>query len=150
MGGNVWNLFEIAVELETTEEVLLEFLDVLAIERRKRYSEQQYREISSLWYSSGAHDQYQEEGKLTTNSRKVPYLDHVASPEFARVRLATFSRDGWRCSICGTADETLQSHHEVYAALNDGTQGGKEEVRSCRTLCRRCHSILHGKSRNMT
>ena len=57
---------------------------------------------------------------------------------WARTRRAVFTRDGYRCRLCG-APGRLECHHVV--PLHRG--GAQYDPDNCETLCRGCHIRHH-------
>jgi hypothetical protein len=72
------------------------------------------------------------------NNIKVPskYEAYLMSEQFSKIREAVFSRDGFRCVVCGS-EEVLQAHHLTYRNVYD------EDIGDLITLCRRCHATYH-------
>jgi len=94
-------------------------------------SQADYETISSAWFSTGAAEQYAEQGSLSLNHNPVAsYSDRLESAEHARNRLDMLARDGWRCRICGCSDRPLEAHHQHY-----GWVGTAREVDSLVSLC---------------
>ena len=60
---------------------------------------------------------------------------------WARVRRATFERDGWRCTRCKRRGR-LEAHHEP--PLREG--GDPYDLAGILTLCRGCHIAEHQRA----
>lgn len=56
------------------------------------------------------------------------------SPNWQRVRLKVFERDGFTCRVCGADDRQLHCHHLRY--------GKETRENDCVTLCNHCHDNL--------
>ena len=70
--------------------------------------------------------------------RLMPYSQYLASPEWKAKRIAHLEHARNRCQLCnGTGGLTV--HHRTYDRL------GEEEFSDLIVLCRRCHSIFHGR-----
>ena len=66
------------------------------------------------------------------------YYDYLDTPEWKRKRLERLKFDDFRCQRCGTA-KGLQVHH-----INYEHRGDTEEFDDLITLCKRCHTFIHG------
>ena len=63
----------------------------------------------------------------------------MGSRRWERARKACFTRDHWRCQVCGHAGWPLEAHHAQ--PLNAG--GEQYELTNLVTLCRACHLDVH-------
>lgn len=63
-------------------------------------------------------------------------LDRVS---FRELRRQVLRRDGWRCQICGRAENLDVHHHKRRSALGDDSQT------NLITLCRECHQTQHSR-----
>ena len=70
---------------------------------------------------------------LTTN-----YKSYINSNQWKEVRHRILNRDGLKCFVCENTHD-LQVHHRTYDRL------GIEDDEDLITLCKNCHSKLHGK-----
>lgn len=73
---------------------------------------------------------------------KLPYKEQYLHPNWQKLRLVIFKRDGYACINCGSKDKTLHAHHMKY--LPDKFIW---EVPAWYlvTLCEDCHSKEHGR-----
>jgi DNA-binding transcriptional ArsR family regulator len=51
-------------------------------------------------------------------------------------------RDGRQCRICGAADRQLEVHHAT-----PQSDGGSDDPENLLTLCDRCHTLVHSRTR---
>ena len=79
----------------------------------------------TLWYSYGT-------------SERLAGADFYRSYYWPAVRLAVLMRDGYRCTMCGKAEEHMEVHHILPRCA-----GGADNPRNLRTLCTKCHDIVH-------
>lgn len=63
---------------------------------------------------------------------------HLLRPCWQAVRRAAFSRDGYRCTVCGKAGR-LEAHHEP--PLREGAD--PYDLDRIVTMCRGCHIKRH-------
>ncbi len=61
-----------------------------------------------------------------------------------RLRRQVLTRDGYRCTRCGTRDG-LEVHHRVPV-----TNGGEDTIANTITLCRDCHAQTHRRAAGVT
>ncbi|MGS2646418.1 HNH endonuclease [Streptosporangium sp. G12] len=68
-------------------------------------------------------------------------VDNVRSQAWKEFRLLILNRDNWTCQNCGRGPLTGR-----YAATVDHikprAEGGRSTLENCRTLCRRCNTLL--------
>jgi 5-methylcytosine-specific restriction endonuclease McrA len=74
-------------------------------------------------------------------SRKGDYYKYLESGHWYKLRKAAFKRDGYKCTICGSANN-LRGHHIRY----------RRNVRDCtvddiQTMCNDCHEEYHHNKR---
>ncbi|KAA8825183.1 HNH endonuclease [Bifidobacterium reuteri] len=50
------------------------------------------------------------------------------------IRLAVYSRDGWKCLRCGSAKNLSLDH------VHPWSDGGADSIKNFQTLCRSCNS----------
>lgn len=65
------------------------------------------------------------------------WKDKLRDPQWQKLRLKIMERDGWRCSACGSSDDTLNVHHAKY-----GSDPWDTAPKYLQTLCERCHKAL--------
>src|SRR5437867_14199 len=63
--------------------------------------------------------------------------------EYAALQRQVLERDGWRCQICGSAQD-LQVHH-----LKFRSKSGNDELPNLIALCARCHRLQHVPSQRI-
>ena len=63
--------------------------------------------------------------------------------EYAALQRQVLERDGWRCQICGSAQD-LQVHH-----LKFRSKSGNDELANLIALCARCHRLQHVPSQRI-
>ncbi|NBD34380.1 MAG: hypothetical protein GVY30_00090 [Chloroflexi bacterium] len=73
------------------------------------------------------------EAKLNTDA----YRRYLRSPRWHVKRLRVLIRDGGRCQMCGRYGRDV--HHLTYKRIF------REPLFDLVTLCRECHTTLHGK-----
>lgn len=76
------------------------------------------------------------EGGKTSENRKLR-----ASAGFKEWRGNVFSRDGYKCKLCG-ASKDLHPHHIIHLS-EDITKA--LDINNGVTLCSTCHSVVHGR-----
>jgi len=69
--------------------------------------------------------------------------EEFLDPQWQRVRLRIFERDGWSCVACGEASRTLHVHHLRYEA---GKEPWESPPDALATLCETCHRYLSPKA----
>jgi hypothetical protein len=57
-------------------------------------------------------------------------------------RDTVLERDGHQCRICGTSDRQLEVHHAT-----PQSEGGSDDPENLLTLCDRCHTLVHSRTR---
>jgi len=68
------------------------------------------------------------------------YTDYLRGDHWrTKVRPEALERAGYRCQLCGAADETFHVHHNSYERL------GNELPWDLVVLCKDCHARYHGK-----
>lgn len=77
------------------------------------------------------------------------YPEKLRDPRWQKKRLEIMERDGFRCRICHSEEETLNVHHIVYRSGDPWDAASKNLV----TLCENCHGIVkhcetHGQRRS--
>ncbi len=70
----------------------------------------------------------------------MPYTAYLRTPHWKRMREEVLSRDGHRCTNCGSGDE-LRVHHKTYE------RRGHEQLGDLVTLCETCHATYHESGR---
>lgn len=74
---------------------------------------------------------------------KIPiYRDYINSPAWKKKSDAAKERAKYRCQVCNTKDEILDTHHRTYERL------GRELESDLIVLCRSCHTLFETKSKN--
>ena len=83
---------------------------------------------------------YQPIGENPENEKdaKLFYRLYLDSDIWKKKRRERIEKDGFKCSVCGSA-KNLNVHHITYERL------GREDLEDLVTLCRDCHSRLHGE-----
>ncbi|MBL8571514.1 MAG: HNH endonuclease [Phreatobacter sp.] len=74
-------------------------------------------------------------------------VNQYRTKEWLTFRQQIFESDGWKCVDCGKESSTgkgLQVHHEIYV---NGQKPWEAPAQHCRTLCKKCHAMQHGKIR---
>lgn len=66
---------------------------------------------------------------------REPYTDYLRSAHWVTLRRIALEQAGHRCCLCG-ATETLQVHHNTYAAY-------RESLADLAVLCDECHRNHH-------
>lgn len=69
------------------------------------------------------------------------YSESLKEPAWQKKRLEIFSRDEWKCRLCGASQRQLCVHHLCYAKY--GHWSGVPD-RFLITICSQCHEELHG------
>lgn len=77
---------------------------------------------------------------LPYNTKTMPYVAYLKTPEWAQIRKMALDRDGNQCTKCGSR-ERLQAHHLTYA------RRGYEKLKDLQTLCKTCHETKHQENR---
>jgi DNA excision repair protein ERCC-4 len=70
-----------------------------------------------------------------------PYRRQCDVKEYAKVRLACYTRDGRKCKMCGSKIK-IQAHHILRWANYPGL---RYDLNNLITLCKRCHDMIKGK-----
>ncbi len=68
--------------------------------------------------------------------RKRPYAERRRTREWAVLKKQVHRRDGYRCRLCGSAEQ-LHVHHCTYANY------GQEKFEDLITLCGMCYRRFH-------
>jgi hypothetical protein len=76
---------------------------------------------------------------MREESRKEKYHRSLKSRKWYNFRDKVLSRDGYRCTSCGSEDN-LQAHHLYYI---DGREPWEYEIEALVTLCEKCHNQWH-------
>lgn len=71
----------------------------------------------------------------------MTYQRKLADPQWQKMRLAVFERDGWACRICKDTESPLHAHHTYYDKYSRGPWDYNPE--SIVTLCEECHESEH-------
>ena len=71
------------------------------------------------------------------------YGYYINSSKWKKIRQKRIEKDGYRCSLCGSAIN-LNVHHISYDRL------GSEDLEDLVTLCRNCHCTLHDSNPKIT
>ena len=71
-------------------------------------------------------------------SERLAGADFYRTYFWPAVRLAVLMRDGYRCTMCGKTEEHMEVHHILPRCA-----GGADNPRNLRTLCTKCHDIVH-------
>jgi hypothetical protein len=79
-----------------------------------------------------------------SNQKDLTYEEKLKDPRWQKKRLRVFERDGWKCTKCGTQEETLHVHHKKY--VRDGEPWDVPSSQLV-TLCSECHENLTELSR---
>ena len=66
----------------------------------------------------------------------MSYAEKLKDPRWQKKRLEIFERDGWRCKICGSEDDTLNVHHLTYRKGFDPWEINNGLLM---TVCSKCH-----------
>ena len=64
------------------------------------------------------------------------YEIYLQSEDFDNLRFKVFSRDGFKCVVCGS-NQNIQPHHLTYIHIYH------ENLDELVTVCRNCHTIYH-------
>lgn len=86
--------------------------------------------------------------EITTN-RKFSWektdRDHRQSSEYIKWRSNVFTRDNFKCAICGQVGGDLEAHHiKPFARYT----GSRFSVKNGVTLCKKCHKRVHKEKDN--
>jgi len=73
--------------------------------------------------------------------RKRRKLGRIVPTGWARIRLAVFTRDGFRCQYCGAAKVPLQCDH-----IFPVSRGGDYDLNNLITACKPCNSSKSAKT----
>jgi len=76
--------------------------------------------------------------------RKIEYEAELKNIEWLTLRSRIIQRDNGRCQMCDTNKE-LQVHHKRYI---NGAKAWEHPDSLLITVCQKCHSRHHGKSKN--
>lgn len=66
----------------------------------------------------------------------MKYIEKLRDPRWQKKRLEIFTRDSWKCQICGETEKTLHLHHKYYLP---GKEPWEAPAQSLITLCLECH-----------
>jgi 5-methylcytosine-specific restriction endonuclease McrA len=66
----------------------------------------------------------------------VKYSEKLKDPRWQKQRLEIFARDGWKCGVCQSTENTLNVHHVGYQKGKDPWGYRNDELV---TLCEPCH-----------
>ena len=71
----------------------------------------------------------------------MDYQDYLQTDHWKEVSKAVKAKAGYKCQVCNSPHD-LQAHHRTYEHRGSELQHLADLV----CLCRRCHSVFHGKS----
>ena len=77
-----------------------------------------------------------------TVTKNIPYADQYKHPNWQKMRLLVFKRDGFKCVNCHDKDSLLHVHHLKYKT---GKNVWEVPHWYLVTLCDVCHGEEHGK-----
>lgn len=72
----------------------------------------------------------------------MTYDEQLSQPEWQKRRLEIISAAGYKCSLCGDTEETLQVHHRVYYS---GRMAWEYTGNELVCLCVYCHEEQHDR-----
>lgn len=67
------------------------------------------------------------------------------SPRYKKWRKDVFTRDGFKCTKCGST-QNIQAHHVIPWAETAAQKELRFDIKNGITLCRMCHLLAHGGS----
>lgn len=70
------------------------------------------------------------------------YADQLSHPDFQKLRLLVFERDGWACRDCDAKNKRLTLHHCIYIRGRKAWEYPPELLVS---LCWDCHQVRQGR-----
>lgn len=70
----------------------------------------------------------------------ITYAEKLKDTRWQKKRLEVFSKNDFRCEVCGSSDETLHAHHKEYFK---GREPWEYEARQLVCICATCHKNKH-------
>lgn len=71
------------------------------------------------------------------NKKRADYHKYLKSDTWKRKARACRKRAGYRCQLCATTNQQLETHHNTYENLGD------EKPIDLVCLCDLCHEMFH-------